>query len=208
MEISLNNLKQSLSLDLKKQAVSPKIFMSRFRVISEASRQTSAYEDPRYIPFYYHLGKYVKPKNMMEIGFRLGLLTATFLKSCKETSYVLAFQPRIDEFYSFKLGETNVRDSYKGELETYYGDFYDKELEKKIDKRKFDLVIINDETKYDMQLAYLESMWSKMNLGGFIVVEYYNFHKPSKDALDTFCKVKNREIIMFSTRYGAGIIQK
>ena len=84
----MQELKSLLEEKLNKQLPS-RIFLDRMRVLDEDSRKTSAYNDPKYIPFYYWLGTLIKPKSLVEIGFRLGLFSGNFLKSCKTFAAVI-----------------------------------------------------------------------------------------------------------------------
>ena len=58
------------------------------------------FADPKYFPFFYHLGKKVQPRKLLEIGFGLGLVSGCFLQGCKSVQEFTAFQDKRDEFYS------------------------------------------------------------------------------------------------------------
>lgn len=194
---------------LRKQGISSSVILSRFRMINEESRKTSAYTDPRYVPFYYYLSQEIQPKSMIEIGFRLGLLSGTFLMGNKSVEYFLAFQKASeDEYYSPRLGKRNIQDNYKGEFDVYVGDITDERFEQIFNKRMWDLLIINEETTYDRHMQYLEFAWDEMNSGGFIIMDYVNYHKPAGKAYYNFCKAQSRDYIVFDTKYGVGLIEK
>jgi hypothetical protein len=204
----LNLLKNQLQQDLQKQLVSSRSLLDRFCVIDEASRKSPAYLDPNFASFYYHLGKYIKPKYMIEFGFDLGLLSGCFLTSCKAVEGFLGFREKSKEFASVRLGRQNIKKSCKGERNFYIGEIYDQEFESLFNLHSWDLAIFTDEGKYDKHLGYYDFIWSRMNDNGIIVAEYVGRHAPAKDAYFAFCKSKNREPLIFKTRYGTGLIQK
>ena len=201
-------LKESIENDLAKKLVDSRILLDRFTVIDETSRGTSAYTDPNYIPFYYHLGKYVFPKRIIEIGFRLGFFSGSFLTSCKTVEKFIAFQQSQENvFYSSTLGRRNINKVYSKFFNWHVGDIFDELFEKMLDD-KWDLVIINEELDYEKHRTYLEFVWEKMELNGMIAMDYVNFHEPCKKAFNDFCKIVNREPVICSTRYGTGLIQR
>jgi predicted O-methyltransferase YrrM len=177
-----------------------RIFLDRMRLLDEESRKTAAYNDPRYFPSYYFLGTILQPKSILQIGFKLGLISANFLHSCKTVEKFLGFQEKTENFYSPRLGKANVKDHYKGKLDIYVGNIHDVLLE------KYDLAIIDEEVTYDKYKEYLDITWEKTNFDGFIVMDYVNKHKPAKEAYLDFCKGKNREPVVVTTRCGLGII--
>src|SRR5262249_14158519 len=128
-----HELKERLEQKLNKLYPS-KVFLDKLRVIDEESRKTSPYSDPRYVPFYYWLGTMVEPVSLLEVGFRLGLFSACFLKGCKTVKKFLGFQQETEEFYSPNLGRANVRDNYKGESKVYVGSFMDEAFESMLDE--------------------------------------------------------------------------
>jgi predicted O-methyltransferase YrrM len=205
--MDLLELKKRLEEKLDKQITS-RVFLDRMRVLDEESRKSAAYNDPRYIPFYYWLGSMIEPKSLVELGFRLGLFSANFLRSCKSVERFLGYQEKTAEFYSPRLGKSNVRDHYKGPLDIYVGSINDEEFENLLSKTQWDLAIINEEVGYDRHREYLDVIWSKLNLDGYIVMDYVNRHKPAGEAYMDFCRIKNREPVKISTRYGVGIIKR
>ena len=178
------------------------------RVITEESRITSAYNDSRYIPFYYWLGTLIQPKSLVEIGFRLGLFSANFLRGCKTVEKFLAFQEKTHEFYSPRLGISNVKDHYKGQYYVHIGSINDSVFEDKLKENEWELAIVNEEVGYDRHREYLDSLWSNLHPDGLIVMDYVTRHKPASEAYFDFCKSKNRTPTIVTTRYGVGLIRK
>jgi len=201
------DVQAAIQSDLDKQLINPSILLDGLRVVNDAVRKASAYGDPKYVPFYYYLGKYLRPETFLELGFGLGFLSTAFLRGCPSVHYFLGFQEG-DEVYSAKLGLKNLRSAYRGEQALHIGKLTDIEFEKLLTNRKWDLVFINEEANYDKLLFELEVVWENMALDGHIVMDYINANKVSAEAFKNFCKIKNREPVVFSTRYGTGVIQK
>lgn len=72
-QIDLKKLKLDVDVHLKKELISGKLLLDRFCMINEDSRKSPSYSDPKFTAFYYHLGKYLEPKSLLEVGFDLGL---------------------------------------------------------------------------------------------------------------------------------------
>jgi predicted O-methyltransferase YrrM len=199
----MDKLKKLLEEKLAKNLPSS-IFLSNMRFLDESSRFTAAYQDPSYIPFYYFLGTFIKPKKVIEIGFKLGLFSGNLFKGCKETTKFLAFQEEKSEFYSARLAKSNVKDNYKGELVVCVGSL--PEFEALVNQDQWDCVIFNEETSYDKGRQYLEIVWHKLNLNGIIVIDHLSKH--NQELYKDFCKIKNRQETVVQTRYNVGLIQK
>lgn len=206
--MDIEKLRIKLQEELDRQIISATTLLSSFRVITEASRKTSAYTDHRYIPFYYYLGKHIQPKTFLEVGFRLGLLSGCFLKSCKSVESFLAFQKQGQLFYSPKLGMKNVLDNFAGKVDVYVGDFTDVKFRQRLSTEQWQLVVINEEMTYDEHRLYLDILWPHLEMGGLIVMDYLESHEPARTTYFDFCKVHNRDPITIKTRYGVGLIQK
>ncbi len=201
-------LKEQLDLLLKKP-FNARILLNTARLINENDRRASAYTDPNFIPFYYHLGKLITPQSVVEIGVRLGLTGTALGRSCKSlTRYLALQQSNSEEYYSIRLAKANIHDHFKGELYTHVGSVDDDEFSARLEAQKWDLVIVNDEVSYDQHLLLLETVWDHISFGGWLVCDYIQSHRPAKKALDGFCAAKNRTPEFISTRYGVSIVQK
>ena len=71
---------------LKRGLMSPQNLLAGAKLLDESSRNSGEYQDFNYLPFYYHLGKQLTPKVVYQIGAKLGLVGACFLRSCKTVS--------------------------------------------------------------------------------------------------------------------------
>jgi hypothetical protein len=207
--MELIDIKNTIEVKLKKQLLPSRIFLDRMRVIDENSRKGFAYNNPTFIPFYYWLGTILKTKNLMEVGFKLGLLSGTFLKSCKTVEKFFAFQEmKSDEFYSARLGRGNIKDIYKKCFNVYCGSGDDDAFGIILKSMEFDLVIINEEVSYDKYRKYFDLIWPQVSEGGIISIDYIKKHKPVAVALKDFCITKNIEPTYVNTNYGVGLIRK
>ena len=198
---------KELENDVVSEKVIPSALLSKFRFIEESSKKTPAYLDPRYIPFYYHLGKYINPINMVEFGFKLGLNSGCFLKRCETVKKFLAFQEVKADYYP-KISVKNIRDIYKNDFHLHVGDILDESFCKLFEGEEWDLVLINEDLSYDKQLMYMDFSWKNVRIGGLMAVDFVGEKETNKKAFFNFCKTKNRSPDLFSTRYGVGIIQK
>lgn len=207
MAIDSQTLVQFLNEELKSQKISGRVLLDRLCVIDENSRKSPAYLDPNFAGFYYHLGKKIQAESMLEIGFDLGLLSASFLTSCKTVKKFLGFCENDEQFVSTRLGLKNIKKVLKGIRECYVGSLYDQDLQPYISSG-FDLVIITAEKNYDKHLEYFDFVWSHLNENGVIAIDNLIKNQPAKQAYMAFSKSKNREPMIFKTRYGVGLIQK
>lgn len=207
-KIDLKTLADTLNASLDGQTMSGRALLDRFRLIDEDSRKTAAYLDHRYAPFYYHLGKHVAPQSIVEIGFTLGLLSASFLTSCKTVKRYLGYKSSIPEFVSTRIGKANIKLTFKGEANFYIGNLFDQEFLDIFSPNSWDLVILNDETVYDKHLEYMDFVWPHLSEHGLVIAEYIDRHAPAREAFHAFCESRNRKPVVFETRYGTGILQK
>ncbi len=201
-------LKSELQSALDAVLVHPRVLLNTSRLINESDRRAAAYTDPKFIPFYYHLGKILKPKAVLEIGFRLGLTAAALNRGCQTVEHYLAVQETSDQFYSARLAKANVRDHFRGHLYTHAGSVDDDGFSALSFVREWDLVIVNDEVGYDRHLLFLETVWPLIPLGGWLVCDYVESHKPAKKAIEGFCKARNLHPEFVGTRYGVALVQK
>ena len=207
MALDSQNLIHFLNEELKAQRISGRVLLDRLCVIDENSRKSPAYLDPNFAGFYYHLGKKIQAQSMLEIGFDLGLLSASFLISCTTVKKFVGFCESDKGFIPTRLGKRNIKRVMKGIRECYVGSLYDQDFQPYI-SGGLDLVIITAEKNYDKHLEYFDFIWPNLNENGIIVIDNLLKNIPSKQAYMAFVKSKNREPMTFKTRYGTGLIQK
>lgn len=200
-------LKEIIESKLKKR-ISPHLLLNRMRFSDDNIKNSFYYNEPTYIPFYYWLGTILKPKTLLEIGFKVGLVTSVFLKSCKTVVSFLAVQEPKGVYYSPRLGISNVRDHYRKKLEIYTGNVEDEFLVSKMKCLNLDLAIINEETSYDRYIGYFELVWGQLAVDGYMVVDCLSRYKSLAAAVKDFCISKNVEATYINTTYKVSIIRK
>jgi hypothetical protein len=206
MPMTPEDIKPILASKLKAQAIGPRVFLDKLRLIDESSRKSSQYQDPNYLPFYYHIGKLVQPKSLLHIGLDLGLPSCCFLQGSPQVERMLCFQRASKDFYSPRIALSNIKD-VKGKMfpiDYYYGNVVDGDFIKKM-SLKFDMVIITEKINGDRINETLDVCWEYLNLDGFLCLDYAS---ETKDIFSDFCKARNRPFVFFTTRYGAGLTQK
>ena len=199
---------EDLEKDLTKSIVTTNTLTSGFKFIDESSRRSGAFNDPLYIPFYYHLGKYLKPNNLLEIGTDLGFISSCFLKSCKTVDYLLTVQNKSNNHWDEKLGRSNIKRNYKKTLELYHGDLLDKDLLDKIESKTFNLAIINFQGSYDNLFTLCDFIYLRLNEDGFIVMDFIKSNKKNEEIFFNIANGYKKEYKVFNTRYGTGVIKK
>lgn len=205
--MQLEEIKVYIEGKLKKSLPSH-IFLDRMKVIDEDSRYSLAYNNPTYVPFYYWLGTILKPTTFVEFGFRLGLLSGNFLRSCKTVKCFFALQESNGVYYSDRLGKSNIKDFYKGISYIHIGSCNDDLFETKLKSLEIDLAIINEEENYDKHRMYYDLLWPQISVGGIVVVDYLNRCKASAVAFKDFCTSINTEPVYVNTDYGIGLVSK
>lgn len=196
---------EKLNSSLEKCLVPPRVLLSRFRFLDESSRYSRACLDPYYLPFYYHLGRQFPVKNLLEIGFGLGINSACYMIGNEGVDKYLTIQEPFNEYYSTRIGVANIKTVYRKPFDVYVGNFHDEEFLSKLREVKWDLIIINEKKEYDVHLLWMNTVWDNLVEGGMIIQDYINSHgRAYKD----FCKLKNRNELIFKTRYGVGGVQK
>lgn len=206
--MDLNELRDQLETDLEKSVISSMTLFNRFRFLDDRSKETGAFFDPRYIPFYYHLAKRISSKTLLHAGFGLGIESGVFLLGCKTIEKFLAFQDPMGQFYSSRVGVNNIKDKYKGQSFYYVGSIQDDKLSDKMTENEWDVVIVTERMGYDQHRLYLDLLWGCMKYDGLMVVDFASSHEPNQQAVKDFCKIMNRDPAIINTRYGVAIIKK
>ena len=197
---------------LKLGLMSPQNLLAGTKLLDESSRNSGDYQDFNYLPFYYHLGKQLTPKVVYQIGAKLGLVGACFLRSCKTVEQWLAMDE--DRNLAARLIEANLK------LHTKYSEnispggpigymgLSDGMLEQTTPHTKdfpgFDIGFLTENFGKERYLKHLNFLWKYLVPEGLLVADYINSH----DVFHEFCRVNNREPAIFNTRHGVGIIQR
>ena len=201
-------LKQLIENDISKFLMPPRVLLTKFHMLDDAARETVVCSDPTYFPFYYHLGKYIKPKNIIQIGFGLGLVAGSFMSSCDTIEEFFGIHTPNETNYTWRTGRTNVlsvNPKLKSNFKIAVGDFKDYEH---LVSKKWDLVLINDHMEYDKYRYILDVLWDSLNLDCFMIVDMIDTQSVCSKGFMDLCKIKNRECVVLKTLYGSGIIKR
>jgi len=188
--------------------LSGKAMLSTFCMLDEDSRSSPAYSDPRYAPFYYILGQELPVKRVLELGFGIGIASGCYVRGCKTVEHILTFQETGKSYYSPRIGIHNLKSYFKGDLDVYVGKLTDKEFTDRVEAKKWQLAILNEQKTYDGLMTYLDLMWENMEPLGTIVVEYARSNDVQAAGYEDFCKRTGRAKRLLPTKYGIGVLTR
>ncbi len=198
MDNSIESLLGVVEATFENKSISTDVLLSGVKVLDATSKSSPAFNDPRYLPFYCRLGCVFKPKQVIQIGPKLGLVGASFLKGCRTTekwtvigdnqsvSSIVASNLKLDRELNIEFWQLN--------------DFL-----KVKDILLKDMALLSE--PYDKIFDHLEFLWSQLRPEGLLVIDYIQ-NDVINEAFLSFCRVKNREPKLFNTRYGVGIIKR
>lgn len=207
--MSPEDLTKLLGEKMRAQHITPRVLLDRLRLIDDQSRHSSQYQDPNYLPLYYHLAKFVHPKNILNVGLDLGLPLCCFLQGSTSVEAATCFQRLEDRFYSPRLAVANVRD-IKGRrfpVEFYHGSMLDQKMQQ-IMSSGFDLILVTENCDADHMKEILEICWGHLNLDGYMVLDRTESNKSFGEIFSDVCKSHNRASHAVKTRYGTLLVQK
>jgi hypothetical protein len=201
----MNNIFDKISDKVLKASLPPRILLSKFRFIDEQYSRECL--DPHYLPFHYYLGTHFPAKNLLEIGFGLGLNTGCYLMGCKDVENYLTIQEPQDVYYSSRMGIANIKQVWRKKIDVFKCPVHDETFLLKMRERKWDLVLINEKSNYDTHMLWLNTIWDVVSEGGLICMDHTT-HPQVKRAYNDFCIIKRREPYIFPTRYGIGAVSR
>lgn len=179
----------------KHSVLDPNTLLHSLKLLDPDLRNTPAFRDPRYFPFYYYLGQLTQPKKVIQFGSMHGMIGKCFLHGAKQVERWTV----VDEGYV----PSGVISANLRPVKTFVLNGL-KELSNK-GPEKYNLSLVTG--RYDDPKPYLETAWDSLEPEGLLVVDYISDNVVGK-AFETLCRVKNRQGITFSTRYGVGIITR
>jgi len=197
----------NIEKDISKGIITSKVLTSRFKFLNENDKKSIIYNDPFYIPFFYHLGKHINPTCFFEMGFDLSLISSCFLKSCKSVEYFLALQQKTKDSYNEKLAISNLKTNYKKDFNYYCGNFFDQEFLDYFDKKDFDLIIVNAQGGYDDLFSAVEYAYMRLKNKGHLVFNNLSANKNKEIFLNIAIGYK-KEYKVLGTKYSVGILEK
>jgi hypothetical protein len=179
------------------------VILPNIKLLDTSSRQSPAFNDPRYLPFYYRLGCEIKPKKVLQFGSKIGLVSAAFLKGCKTVDEWFF----IDENKTYlNIIESNLKLNGCNKIEFRFLDKNPIENEEKFELYA-DIALIAEEYDSKRLMTYMNFAWNSLKLDGLLVVDYIQ-KIDSHDAFMSFCEIKNRIPVFFKTRYKVGVLTK
>lgn len=191
---------EQLEQKLQNSPLTSRILLSKARLLDERGWNTGEMNDPKNLPFYYHLGGFIQPKKVLEYGFGLGLTAACLTQNCPSIEKYVGLQLlNGDEYYSFRLGKATLKEYYLKEVFLKSGNL--EKLKEIIQSDVWDLVILST----ILPNHDYEKFWENLCIDGLIVIDHL-FEQTAQ--FTTFCEARNRKPVLFETRYGVGIIKK
>jgi hypothetical protein len=179
------------------------VILPNIKLLDTSSRQSPAFNDPRYLPFYYRLGCEIKPKKILQFGSKIGLVSAAFLKGCKTVDEWFF----IDENKTYlNIIESNLKLNGCNKIEFRFLDKNPIENEEKFELYA-DIALIAEEYDSKRLMTYMNFAWNSLKSDGLLVVDYIQ-KIDSHDAFMSFCEIKNRTPVFFKTRYKVGVLTK
>jgi hypothetical protein len=206
--MTLQEIRKFVGRRLETTPLSPKLFLSRFKIGVDSL--PVLFTDPTYLPLYYYLGRLLpQTKNLLEIGFDLGMPSGCFMSGCPGIEFFLAFRKAVSEGYHTKrLGVSNIHNIWKKRFDLWVGNETDPEFVKSVLGRKWDCVLVGDARAEEKTIkAYLNLVWNQMADGGLVIVDYL-VSEPVREAYNSFCKSNNREPFVLKTFRSTGMLQK
>lgn len=207
MDISL------LKEKLQSKVVSPRMLLSNLKFLNEQSKETIAFSDPMNLPFYYHLGKQLTVGEVFQIGAKdtSAYIGPCFLQSCRSVHNWIVVDESLNPWFA-GLVRSNLKNHMTSESDAVVLLESNTEfLERKLKRFSWDMAIVSESCVKDKFSQYLDLAWSNLRDEGLLVVDYISEKRPTTSpdlhgAFKKFCRVKNREPVIFDTRYGVGIV--
>lgn len=197
----MDHLELKRKLDLS--AIGTNVLLSNVKLLDLNSVQTAAFRDARYFPFYYHLGSQVSPQRVVQVGPKLGLPAACFVQKCKTVeSWTIIDEANLPRAMISANIEKFLKKNKSFTLVWFYSTNDTSMLE------NYDLALLTEEYEKEQHTAYMKKLWDWLKPGGLLVVDYITMNETVRGSFHDFCRVKNREPVIFDTRYGTGIITK
>lgn len=190
------------------------ILLGSAKLLDASSRETPAFQDVRYFPFYYHLGKsFHQPIVVCQIGVKLGLIGACFMQGCNHSVEWQAMEEQSDNLVIPKnIVVSNLKQFAKADGGVTFRSFSDNSanvsvVEFPLGTKMADLCLLSE--KYDKKRTqmYLSVLWEHLRSEGLLVIDYIH-DDAIRESFNGFCRVINREPVIFDTRYRVGIVVK
>lgn len=193
---------------MARQFVSPRTILSRMSLVDEAHRLAGAYQDPNYLPFYFHVGRVFEPRRIFCVGAEIGLQTACLIQGCSSPAAAVCIQPPSPSFYSPRVAVSNVRScAGKSFPVSVRVCSLDDESVDEFRAQRFDACLVTVALPCDTMMDSLDLCWGLLSEGGILCVD--RLDDPRRESVfRDFCRARNLEFRFFRTRYSAAIAEK
>lgn len=164
--------------------------------------------DSKNLPFYYHLGKQLFVSKVLQIGLEdtSAYIGPCFMQSSKSIHHWIGIDNDMNKMINFVRSNIKSKMTDDGDCSILIGDF--EYLKSKLKVFEFDLCIIATD-KEKTFIEGLEIAWPKLKDEGLLVCDYISENTPDiNNCFLKFCRVKNRQPVLFNTRNGVGVIEK
>lgn len=175
-------------------------------VVDDPTKMVTAYQDPNYLPFYFHLGRVLNPKRVLCVGADLGLQVACLLAGCSDPKSALCIQLPSERFYSPRMALSNIRSATNRYFPaSVITAALDSEFLSGSLGKGFDLSMIVVPMSVDSMMDSMDVCWSSVGDEGVMVVDMLADRKSSA-VFEDFCSSRNLASRIIKTRYGTGIV--
>jgi hypothetical protein len=185
--------------NLKKGSITTDVIIPNVKLLNFSSKNSPEFNDFNYLPFYYHLGNYLKPKKVIQIGSKLGLVGACFLKSCKTVEEWTIYE---DFNQNYRFVDSNLR--LNGCKNILFKNIKKDEVE---NNKNTDIAFLSEKFDNEKTVIFLEFLWNSLKNDSYLIVDYIKDDQIS-EIFQNFYFIKNRKPILFNTRYGLGILKR
>lgn len=181
--------------------------LNAFELPDEAMRHSADFTDSKNHPFYYKFGQSIFCKNLLQLGTEYGVETGCFCCGCDMLNEVLIFTKPVD-YLTSKIIPRNVKKILKSKFRHYQGNLYqDDEFLDLVIQNKWDVIFIHTKDVSEFK-EYLNFAWEVCSHDNLILCDFVNLNEEMTEIFSNFCFAKNREKMIFDTRYGTGLIEK
>ena len=186
----MNNFQEKLNSVLQNSIMPVSALIGNCKTI-----ENSSLHNPNYFPFYYHLGKVVDAKSILDTDFYLGLKEVCFLKSCKSILKITGIVPNHEEYKD--LGVKYAKDNIKNVRNI------DVEIAESLSNidGSWDLIFCDNPS---FARNNIQKLWGLLCFEGLLVIG--NIYK-NEEEFSSIAVSVNRVPVVFE-RYKVGIIQR
>lgn len=189
-------MNEVLAEKLEHGLIDPRVLLSSAKMLDETSRRSPAYDDPKYLSFYYALGEFKRPKKVIQIGSKMGLIGHCLCQGAKTVERWVAYDTP-ETAPPARVTHANLRAHCPVAQVTLTTEGFT--------ETGFDMAILSGDYG-DETLGFLNLLWDRISGGGLLVADY--IHDDAVGCFSQFSKGKNREPFYFRTRYGVGILTR